>query len=151
MAHHALSHPRAGLAQRFMRIGELARRAGLTADAVRYYERLGLLEPPARTRGNYRLYDAAALDRVAFIRKAQTLGLSLEQVGEALRIASAGTPPCTHVRALLERRLEEIAARIRALKSLESTLRKALTRSRSLPVTSSCVCKIIESAQLPRG
>ncbi len=131
-------------------IGKLAEQAGVTPDTLRYYERLRLVSPPPRSNGGYRLYDADVAERVAFIRKAQGLGLSLADVREVLRIADAGTPPCEHVRAALGRRLREVEARIAELESLRGTLARALRRSRSLPLARSCVCEIIESQELPR-
>ena len=131
-------------------IGGLAERAGVTPDTLRYYERLRLLPAPPRSNGGYRLYDADVAERVAFIRKAQALGLSLEDVGEVLRIADAGTPPCEHVRVALGRRLRDVEARIAELESLRRTLARALRRSRSLPLARSCVCEIIESQEAPR-
>lgn len=131
-------------------IGQLAEQAAVTPDTLRYYERLRLLPAPPRSTGGYRLYDADVAERVAFIRKAQGLGLSLEEVGEVLRIADAGTPPCEHVRVALERRLRETEARIAELESLRRTLTRALRRSRSLPLARSCACQIIESQELPR-
>ncbi len=131
-------------------IGELAEQAGVSPDTLRYYERLRLLPPAPRSNGGYRLYDADVAERVAFIRKAQGLGLSLEDVREVLRIADAGTPPCEHVRAALGRRLREVEVRIAELESLRRTLARALRRSRSLPLARSCVCEIIESQALPR-
>lgn len=131
-------------------IGELAEQAGVTPDTLRYYERLRLLPAPPRSNGGYRLYDADVAERVAFIRKAQGLGLSLEDVREVLRIADVGTPPCEHVRAALGRRLREVEARIAELESLRRTLGRALRRGRSLPLARSCVCKIIESQALAR-
>ncbi len=131
-------------------IGELAEQAGVTPDTLRYYERLRLVPAPPRSNGGYRLYDADVAERVAFIRKAQRLGLSLADVREVLRIADAGTPPCEHVRAALGRRLREVEVRIAELESLRGTLTRALRRSRSLPLAQSCVCEIIESQELPR-
>jgi DNA-binding transcriptional MerR regulator len=130
-----------------MRIGELARVSGLRADTLRYYERLGLLPSPARSHGGYRQYDASALSRLAFIRKAQALGLTLDETREVLRIAADGAPPCEHVRAALAARLQQVDERIAELAGLRETLRRALARSRRLPVTSSCVCEIIEAQQ----
>lgn len=134
-----------------MRIGGLARAAGVSADTLRYYERLGLLPKARRSEGGYRLYDRSVAERVGFIRKAQALGLTLEQVGEALRIAADGAAPCEHVRAALSARLREVDARIEELLSLRRTLSRALARSRALPETGSCVCGIIESEQVSRG
>ncbi|MCH7475284.1 MAG: MerR family transcriptional regulator, partial [Gemmatimonadetes bacterium] len=81
-----------------MRIGELAQRVGLTTDAIRYYERLGLLAPVKRTQSRYRDYGPEASDDLEFIKKAQSLGLKLTEIREVLEIASGGQPPCEHVR-----------------------------------------------------
>ncbi len=129
-------------------IGELAARARVTPDTLRFYERLDLLLPPPRSHGGYRLYEPQAAERVAFIRKAQTLGLSPDEVRGVLRLADAGRPPCEHVRAALERRLGEIEARIAEMQSLRGALARALRRSRSLPIARSRVCEIIESQPL---
>jgi len=126
-------------------IGEVAARAGMTPDGLRYYDRLGLLRPATRTPAGYRLYDRAALDRLTFIRKARALGLRLDEVQEILRVADRGTPPCEHVRKTLAARLAEVDARIAELESLRATLRRALARSRRLQPVSTCICGIIES------
>lgn len=131
-----------------MRIGELARSAGVSADTLRYYERLGLLPRAQRSHGGYRLFDRSAADRIAFIRKAQVLGLTLEEVREVLRIAADGTAPCEHVRTALSRRLREVDTHLEELQSLRRTLARALARSRALPVAASCVCGIIEAEQV---
>jgi DNA-binding transcriptional MerR regulator len=133
-----------------LRIGQLAALAGATPDTLRYYERLGLLSRPARTDGGYRLYEPTALDRIALIRKAHALGLTLREVREVLEIASGGRDPCAHVLALLERRLGEIRARIADLRLLERTLAKVLEKAQRYPPSRACVCKIIESQPLTR-
>jgi DNA-binding transcriptional MerR regulator len=134
----------AGMTQA-IRIGELAQRAGTSPDTLRYYERVGLLPHPPRTPAGYRLYDSSVAERVAFIKKAQALGLTLEEIRDVLRIAAQGTAPCEHVRAALQRRLEDVDTRIRELESLRATLRRALSRNRRLPLATSCICGIIES------
>jgi len=69
-----------------VKIGDLAAQAGVTPDTLRYYERLGLLPPPHRTRTGYRLYDGVFPERIGFIHKAQALGLTLEEVCEGLEV-----------------------------------------------------------------
>ncbi len=133
-----------------LRIGDLAAQAGVTPDTLRYYERVGLLPAPHRTRTGYRLYDGGIAERIGFIHKAQALGLTLEEVREVLKVAESSSPPCEHVRALLLRRLEEVQARIAELASLQRTLTRALAHSRSLPLARSCVCGIIESTAATR-
>ena len=123
----------------------LAALAGVSPDALRFYERQGLLKPPQRSVAGYRLYEAQALDRVIFIKRAQALGLTLSEVREILRVADRGTAPCEHVRQTLARRLAEVDARISELQALRATLRRALARSRRLPLARSCICEIIES------
>lgn len=138
------------MSDRLLTSGELATRAGVTPDTLRYYERLGLLPPAPRTAAGYRLYDPTTPELLAFIGKAKALGLTLDEIREVLGVAAAGTAPCEHVRATLSRRLREIETRIAELSELHHTLARALRRSRKLPVASSCVCEIIESQEMPR-
>ena len=105
-----------------MRIGELARRSGIASTALRYYEKAGLLPQPQRTPSGYRTYDAGALQRLAFIRAAQAVGLSLPEIREVIAIRDGGTAPCSHVVGLMERRRAEVRARIRELQRLEREL-----------------------------
>ena len=83
-----------------MKIGELARQLGISAQAVRFYERAGLLHEPERTPSGYRVYNAAELKRVRFIRKAKELGFSLTEIGDILRMHDAGQVPCAQVMAI---------------------------------------------------
>jgi len=131
-----------------MRIGQLARSAGVTADTIRYYEREGLLPPPARTASGYREYDIRALEDLDFIRKARASGLKLADIREVQQIAAGGQAPCEHVRATVEARLEEVEARLRELRSLRRTLRTTLERLDRLgTLPSGCRCAAIEAAE----
>lgn len=130
-----------------MRIGELAETAGVTPDAVRYYEREGLLPPPPRTPSGYRDYGPEVLDDLRFIKKAQALGLKLKDVREVLEISSGGKPPCEHVRGTVTARLTEVEERLRELRALRATLRETLQRlDRAPPPKAGCRCAVIESA-----
>ncbi|MGC8903898.1 MerR family transcriptional regulator [Thermus sp.] len=114
-------------------IGQLARAFGLSPDALRYYERLGLLAPEGRTKGGYRLYGDQALDRLRFIKEAQAAGLRLEDIAGILRAMEGGQPPCRHVREALERRLEEARRRLRELQALERALAERLAYAEAHP------------------
>src|SRR5215470_15843546 len=105
-----------------MRISVLARRSGLAPTALRYYEKAGLLPRSARTESGYRDYDGGTLPRLAFIRAAQAIGLSVAEIREVIGIRDGGTPPCSHVLDLIERHRAEVRARIRQLQQLESDL-----------------------------
>lgn len=95
--------------ERRMRIGEFAHRAGISVDAVRYYERRGVLQTAPRTQGGYRTFGADDLERVALARQLQQLGLTIAEVVEALSVHDGGKS-CSSERW----RLEEAAARIDA-------------------------------------
>ena len=130
-----------------MRIGELAKRANVSADTIRYYEKIDLLTPPARTASRYRDYDPEALDELLFIKKAQASGLKLDDVREVLEISSGGRAPCDHVRATISTRLVEVEGRLRELRALRSTLRHTLERLDRTPAPKAgCRCAVIESA-----
>lgn len=130
-----------------MRIGELAKRADVSADTIRYYEKIDLLTPPARTASRYRDYGPDALDELLFIKKAQVSGLKLDDVREVLEISSGGRAPCDHVRATVSARLVEVQGRLRELRALRSTLRQTLERLDRAPAPrEGCRCAVIESA-----
>ena len=105
------------------RIGEVAKETGVTVEALRYYERLGLLPRPRRTEHGARRYDTGAISRVRFIKQAQALGLRLREILELTstdpRRSGAG---CRSVHALLERHIDEIDRRVRELRALRRTL-----------------------------
>lgn len=81
-----------------MRIGELAARLGLNTRTIRYYESIALLPEPERTASGYRTYDEADVERLAFIKSAQRLGLALDEIREVLALRERGVTPCGYVR-----------------------------------------------------
>jgi DNA-binding transcriptional MerR regulator len=107
-------------------IGQLARAASVPSSTIRYYERRGLLQAPARTGGNYRLYTAGSLERLRFIRSAQATGFSLSDVAELLSLAYSDEPPCKEVVSLAEARLADVRKRLKELRHVEKTLTRAL-------------------------
>jgi DNA-binding transcriptional MerR regulator len=106
-----------------LRIGEVAQQAGLTVEALRYYERMGLLPRPPRSTGGLRRYRPDVLDRVRFIKQAQTLGLTLKEIqhltGDAHR---KGRAACQRVHDVLARHIADIDKRITELHELRATL-----------------------------
>ena len=105
------------------RIGELAAGSGLTRDTLRYYERLGLLSPPQRTSGGFRVYPPQTLDRLRFIKQAQTLGLTLHEIHDLVTYQDQrGLKRCRRVRDLLRAKLAELQAKLIELEEFRSTL-----------------------------
>lgn len=133
-----------------LRIGALAAATGLTRDALRYYERLGLLPRPHRTSGGFRLYPASAAERVRFIRQAQRLGMSLAEVAFLVRADVAGGPGrCVEVRDLLRAKLEELQRRLTELETFGRSLRAHLDGCDQALASSerarSCGCPLIDA------
>lgn len=110
-----------------LKVSELAAKAGVSTDTVRYYEKEGLLQAPERTQSGYRQYDEAAIERLHFIRGAQTLGLKLGDIKELLAIRDRGACPCGHTQQMLEKRVTEIDDEIRQLKALKRELQSMET------------------------
>ena len=115
-----------------MRIGELAKHAGVHPRTVRFYERLGLLREPERTSSGYRDYDDGALNRLTFIRNAQAAGLTLNEIGGITELRDEGTTPCAHVTELLDTKLDHVRRTIKQLRTLEHELVALVNRSRTL-------------------
>ena len=105
-----------------LKIGELAVKTGYTVEAIRYYERQGLLPAPARSGGNYRLYCGAHLERLRFIRHCRSLDMALDEIRTLLTFRDHPDQSCGAVNALLDRHIVEVADRIAQLRDLEKQL-----------------------------
>lgn len=129
-----------------MLIGELAEVLGLPTETVRYYERRGLIQEPARAANGYRNYDDSTLARLRFIRSAQAAGLTLAEITGIVEIRDAGTAPCTHVAGLLAAKLDEVRDRQQQLAALETEIEALIERSHHLhpaDCTDTDVCHIL--------
>ena len=114
--------PWSGVDDGVMRSGELADRAGVNGETLRYYERRGLLEDPPRTPGGYRDYPASALDLLRFIKRAQQLGFTLHEVEELLHLGDGGPESCDAARVLAEARKADLERRIADLERMRDSL-----------------------------
>lgn len=113
---------------RALQIGEIAERCGLSVKTIRYYTDFGLLAPQVRrSPAGYRLYAADVLNRLAFIRRTQALGLSLSEIRDILEIHDRGDLPCGQVKHYLESKVAEIEAQIRQLDLLRSEVKGILS------------------------
>lgn len=113
-----------------LKVGEVAEQAGVGVQTLHYYERLGLLPKPGRSAANYRLYSPEAVRRVRFIKKAQALGLNLQEIKEVLDLRDRRKAPCGRVAALAEKRFEEIDRQIAELRAFRRELAKVLPKWR---------------------
>ena len=108
-----------------LKIGEVSRLSGTGIEALRFYEKQGLLGRPARTESGYRLYDAEVLERLEFIKRAQVLGFSLAEIARIISHKHAGQSPCAEVRDIVRARLQEIDERIRQMRRYRKELAAA--------------------------
>jgi DNA-binding transcriptional MerR regulator len=115
-----------------MLIGEVARRSGVSAKTLRYYEDIGLVEPARRSPSGYREFDEDVLERLAFIRSSQALGLSLGEIRSVVALRDKGDVPCGHVLELLRARAEDIGSTIRELRLLQAELHRLVERAEHL-------------------
>jgi MerR family transcriptional regulator, mercuric resistance operon regulatory protein len=105
-----------------MRTGELAAAAGVNPETLRYYERRGLLEKPRRLHSGYRAYPRSAVEVVRFVKRAQELGFTLDEVQELLRLRKDQSRPCDEVRAAAAEKLAEIDGKLRSLETMKRAL-----------------------------
>ncbi|OYV64346.1 MAG: hypothetical protein B7X07_06665 [Actinobacteria bacterium 21-64-8] len=129
-----------------MRIGEVAKRSGVSVKTIRYYEEIEVLGEPRRLASGYRDYDIDTIERLRFIRASQASGLSLGEIKGIVAYRDRGESPCSHVLDLLRRRSDEIDAQIEELKRSKTIINKLVTRSRKLrpeDCSASSVCHLI--------
>jgi MerR family copper efflux transcriptional regulator len=115
-----------------MRIGEVAKRSGLSATTVRYYEDIGLVPQPSRAPNGYRDYLPEAVERLRFIRDAQDSGLTLTEIASILELRGQGESTCHHVIELMEHHLEEVDRRIETLRASRELYAALISRAKVL-------------------
>jgi DNA-binding transcriptional MerR regulator len=127
------------------RIGSIASATGVTPDAIRYYERLGLVPKPARTEGGFRLFRPDTIARIRFIKQAQKLGLDLKEIRDLLRPAHGRRrEQCQHVRSVLAKHLSDVEGRMRELEAFRDTLQAALEQcDHALRVRDTVQCPVV--------
>ncbi len=121
-----------------MKIGEVAKAAGVGIDAVRFYEREGLLPEPARRPSGYREYSADAVMDLRFIKRAKELGFSLKEISELLSIEREPDATAADVKTLAEEKLADLEEKIRALQRMKRALRKVAESCPGRGPTSDC-------------
>jgi len=125
-----------------MTIGGLSRHTGCKIVTIRYYETIGILPKPSRTEGGHRLYTMEHLKSLTFIRRARTLGFTLEAIRELLALAEGRETSCEKVRAVGQTHLAEIRERISDLQTMESVLKDLVKRCKGKAIPE---CLIIET------
>ena len=121
-----------------MKIGQVAKAAGLGIHAVRFYEREGLIERPARLPSGYRVYPPDTVLSLRFIRRAKELGFSLKEISELLSLEADPGASAADVKKLAAAKLEDIEARIRALQRIRRALRKTSEKCAGAGPTAAC-------------
>ena len=109
-----------------MQIGIVAKKVGLSVDAIRFYERNALLPRPARTQGGFRQYGEGDVETLAFIRRVQGLGFKLSEIRGLLSLRGRRMQPCAPVRRRLQRKLADVRQKLENLQKLERELQLAL-------------------------
>ena len=131
-----------------MKIGEVAKVTGIGIETLRFYEKSGLLDSPSRTESGYRIYNADVLDRLDFIKRAQVLGFSLDEIKRIIADRRAGQSPCAEVREIVRNRLAELDARMREMKRYRNELATALAEWDERGDVAGHICGLIEGSKI---
>lgn len=138
--------------QNLMRIGDLAKLAGVKSDTIRFYEKRGLLPKPRRATSGYRSYDERSLKQLRFIKQAQSLGFSLDEIHRILNLRGRGGETCRCVINIAEATLAETETRLAELQTFRDSLRAHLRRWKRTVNPTACTaaefCNLIESVGL---
>lgn len=133
-----------------MKIGSVAEAAGVEVSTVRYYERRGLLAKPPRTASGYRQYDEAVIDRIRFVRQAQDLGFTLEEIEELLALGVEDPSSCGLVEEATRGKLRSVDAKIRELRRLRGVLARLVRSCEARETTDECpVLGMLEEERVP--
>ncbi len=131
-----------------LKIGEVAKLSGVGIEALRFYERAGLLGHPARSQSGYRLYERAILVRLDFIKRAQVLGFSLDEIKQIIVEKQAGSSPCEAVRTIVRTRLQDLDREMREMRRYRNELAATLAEWDKTKAAAGHICGLIEGAKV---
>jgi DNA-binding transcriptional MerR regulator len=131
-----------------LKIGEVSKRSGVGVEALRFYEKSGLLDSPSRTFGGYRVYGEDVLERLAFIKQAQALGFSLDEIRRIIDDARKGESPCDEVREIVRLRMAELDERLRELQRYRKELKATLEEWDEVGRAPGQICGLIEGSHV---
>lgn len=131
-----------------LKIGEVAKLSGIGIEALRFYERSGLLGRPGRTQSGYRMYDPEVLERLDFIKRAQVLGFSLDEIKQIIAEKQAGESPCSKVCEIVRNRLDELDERMRQMRRYRKELGAALSEWDKARDVKGHICGLIEGTDI---
>ena len=131
-----------------MKIGEVSKRSGVGIETLRFYEKSGLLSRPGRTYSGYRIYNEDVLERIAFIKQAQVLGFTLDEIKQIIDDKQKGMSPCLEVREIVRQRLEDLNERIAQMIRYRDELTEALAEWDKKGEADGTVCGLIEGSQI---
>ena len=135
----------------YLKIGELAKQTGISVGTLRYYSDLGVLHPVQRGDNGYRYYSLDASQQVDFIKKAQALGFTLEEIKQILDVRDRGEKPCNLVQSLLDKKIEQLEIQIKQMTLFKAELeeyRTAWIKNPNPKSDSKQVCPLISSVSL---
>jgi DNA-binding transcriptional MerR regulator len=137
------------------KIGSVAKETGISIDAIRFYEKEGLVKRSSRSEGGFRLFGQRQIQDLKFVRKSQELGFSLNEIRELLIVRDESVPSCPHVRELLERKVATVHEKIEELLALEgslkSALRKCVSELRTSPPGHTACCPVLDELARAAG
>ena len=131
-----------------LKIGEVAELSGVGIEALRFYERSGLLGTPARAANGYRMYKPSVLKRLEFIKKAQILGFSLDEIKRIIAESESGESPCEEVREIVRERLKEMSEQLRRMRRYHKELTAALVNWDEQGTAEGDICGFIEDSTM---
>lgn len=130
-------------------IGELSRQMNVPVPTIRYYERLGLLNPPLRTESGYRVYSEEAKERLQFIQQAKGFGLSLDEIKKLIDIRTKGNLPCASLKVMVKRHLDELDRHIQEMIAFRKELASRYEKINALlPDSSTAPTKAIYDGKI---
>lgn len=127
-----------------LKIGEVAKESGVGVESLRFYESRGLIEPAGRTDAGYRLYDSSVFERLSFIKKAQKVGFTLDEIAWIIAEARQGRRPCAEVRVIARDRLAELERKLAELRRYRNELKQTIDAWDREGEKDGLICGLIE-------